>query len=190
MDKEILTTFEAARYCHVHPGTIKNWIKRESLKAFKTPGGHRRIYKRDLDKFLTDNNIPIDQETRSPRKRILLLEADFALREEISKILLRWGALYEVAPVSNSFEAGEMMVLFRPDLVILDERIPGIEAAEICRHIRSAHYLDGIGIIGLVSSGQDADNLVREADCTVAKPLEAHRLKDAIDRLPGLKSFK
>ena len=116
-EKAILTTFEAAKYCHVHPGTIKNWIQSEYLKAFKTPGGHRRIYKRDLDKFLDDRDIPInkDEAPGSHRIRVLLIEHDYHIREEISNLLQRWNGVFEVAAVSNAFEGGEMLVVFKPE---------------------------------------------------------------------------
>ena len=52
MIKDVLTTHEVARYCHVTLTTIVNWIEDGSLRAYKTKGGHRRVKKDDLVDFL------------------------------------------------------------------------------------------------------------------------------------------
>ena len=49
---EILTLSQASKYCKVSTKTIINWIEAGELSALKTAGGHRRIKKDDLDKFL------------------------------------------------------------------------------------------------------------------------------------------
>ncbi|MBU1923978.1 MAG: helix-turn-helix domain-containing protein [Candidatus Omnitrophica bacterium] len=57
MKKEYLTTTQAARYCNVTRFTIRNWVNSDMLKATKTAGGHRRILKQELIKFIKKNNI-------------------------------------------------------------------------------------------------------------------------------------
>lgn len=41
-----------AQYLGVNPSTIKRWVDKGFLKAEVTPGGHRRIHKRELARFL------------------------------------------------------------------------------------------------------------------------------------------
>lgn len=189
MEKELLSTFEAARYCQVHPGTIKNWIKHENLKAFKTPGGHRRIYKCDLDNFLKDKNIPVRYKFRDPRKKVLIIDSDYCEREEISRTLLRWAGFFEVAAVSNGFEAGEFLVLFKPDLVILDETLRCINTTQACRHIKSAHYLDDPKILVLAES-TSTKKISREADAVLVKPISGERLASELESILGIKHLK
>ena len=55
-----LTTGQAAEYCHVSQATIINWIKKGSLKAYTTPGGHHRILLPDFLAFLEEYSIPVD----------------------------------------------------------------------------------------------------------------------------------
>jgi excisionase family DNA binding protein len=55
-----LTTGQAAEYCHVSQATIINWIKKGSLKAYTTPGGHHRILLPDFLAFLKRYSIPVD----------------------------------------------------------------------------------------------------------------------------------
>ena len=48
----ILTPKQAAVFCGVHPATIVRWIDLGKLKAYRTPGGHRRIFLRDLQTLM------------------------------------------------------------------------------------------------------------------------------------------
>ena len=189
MEKEILSTFEAARYCQVHPGTIKNWIKNENLKAFKTPGGHRRIYKRDLDNFLNEKNIPVSYESMNQRKKVLIIVPDYREREKISRTLLRWAGFFEVAAVSNCFEAGEFLVLFKPDLLILDETLPGIDTAEVCRHIKSSLYLEDSKIL-VLAKGSSGEKISGEVDAVLSKPIHGERLLSELERILRMKNLK
>jgi excisionase family DNA binding protein len=50
-NKEVLNTREAANLIKVTTQTIKNYIYSGKLKAIKTPGGHHRIRKIDLQEF-------------------------------------------------------------------------------------------------------------------------------------------
>ena len=136
MEKEILTTFEAAKYCHVHPGTIKNWIRNEHMKAFKTPGGHRRIYKKDLDRFLKENNIPVLSEKNNRKLKVMIVDKDFRVREQITRVLLRDNDRYEIIGSDNAFEAGELLITYKPDIIMLDTAMEGIETTLACKRIK------------------------------------------------------
>jgi len=41
---EFLTSTQAAKFLRISPGTIKLMVNNSSLQAWKTPGGHHRIY--------------------------------------------------------------------------------------------------------------------------------------------------
>jgi two-component system OmpR family response regulator len=73
-----LTTGKAAEYCHVSQATIVNWIKDGRLKAYTTPGGHRRILQSDLVSFLEAQNMPVEPALRQVSGPRLLLDGDTA----------------------------------------------------------------------------------------------------------------
>ena len=52
-----LTTGQAAKLCSVTPDTVLKWIKRGSLEAVRTAGGHYRIKRQDLAPLLTEGRI-------------------------------------------------------------------------------------------------------------------------------------
>jgi excisionase family DNA binding protein len=185
MDKEILTTFEAAKYCHVHPGTIKNWIRDENLKAFRTPGGHRRIYRKDLDQFLKDNNIPINLDALSNRQRILIIDTSTQARESISRGLQRRTS-YEVATAADAFEGGELLASFKPDLVILNQELNGLNTEEIAHRIKKSGYLNRVRVIMLTTAAERKIPTEQAVDHYFPLPVDPERLSRETARVLAL----
>lgn len=46
---DLLTTAEAAERLGVHPKTVAIWAREGRLRAYLTPGGHRRFRPEDVD---------------------------------------------------------------------------------------------------------------------------------------------
>ena len=51
MTEKIFSISEAADYLGVFPLTLRNWEKKGFIISFRTPGGHRRFKKSELDKI-------------------------------------------------------------------------------------------------------------------------------------------
>ncbi len=49
---EWFTLSEASRILGVHPATVRQWSDEGKLAAFRTPGGHRRFARGDIDRLL------------------------------------------------------------------------------------------------------------------------------------------
>ncbi|MFH1416590.1 MAG: helix-turn-helix domain-containing protein [Elusimicrobiota bacterium] len=62
------TTGEIAVIIDVEYKTVARWVDNGSIKGFVTPGGHRRVYKEDLIKFLDENNIKISEKLKKYEK--------------------------------------------------------------------------------------------------------------------------
>lgn len=52
MDKMILTTREVAELFSVVPSTVVTWAETDKLPCFRTPGGHRRFRREDVEVLL------------------------------------------------------------------------------------------------------------------------------------------
>jgi excisionase family DNA binding protein len=55
---------EAAEIIGVHPATIRNWAERGDLPFRRTPGGHRRFRRSDLQNWLASNRITQPSEAQ------------------------------------------------------------------------------------------------------------------------------
>lgn len=78
MSDDILTTTQTARLLGVSVRTAQLLIEGGSLPSWKTPGGHRRVYRRDVEAIIAGN--PATTERPSA---IVVVLAGGALREEI-----------------------------------------------------------------------------------------------------------
>lgn len=52
--KRPLTSGDIAQVFGVSIGTVANWVKDGKLRAFTTPGGHRRFRPEDVDAFIAE----------------------------------------------------------------------------------------------------------------------------------------
>lgn len=57
--KSVFTTGEVANLIHIHQTTVIDWVDKGILSSYKTPGGHRRISREALFKFLDHHNMPV-----------------------------------------------------------------------------------------------------------------------------------
>jgi excisionase family DNA binding protein len=112
--EKVFTTFQAADYCRVSPFTIRNWVESGVLPGYKTPGGHRRILKRDLDEFLKRHGMPGPEGTLSrTRSKVLVVDDDASVNDFVSKVVTQIDGEAEVAVALDGFEAGAKVITRR-----------------------------------------------------------------------------
>jgi len=187
MTKSVFTTFETAKLCHVSPLSIINWVNAGRLPAFRTPGGHRRIRREDLVRFMKDNGIPLPTELQegSGKPRVLIVDDEGLVRDTLSEFLKdRSGTSYEVLTAADGFEAGRLVSTFKPDVVLLDLRMPGIDGFQVCRTIKAAPESTGTAVIamtGFYSPEIEARVLECGALRCFAKPVDPETLAACID---------
>lgn len=187
-EKTVFTTFETAKLCQVSPLSIINWVNAGRLPAFRTPGGHRRIRREDLVRFMRDSGIPLPEELRegSGRPRVLVVDDDAAIRDTISEYLAGRAKPYEVMTARDGFEAGRLVATFRPNVVLLDLRMPGMDGFQVCRAIKADPETSSITIIAMTGY-HNAETEAKILECGAmrcfAKPLDPPHLTTVIDGL-------
>ena len=193
--KPVFTTFETAKLCHVSPLSIINWVNAGRLPAFPTPGGHRRIRREDLVRFMRDSGIPLPDELKegSGRPRILVVDDEPSIRQILAEHLS--ARTYEVLTAADGFEAGRFVATFRPDVVLLDLKMPGMDGFQICRTIKADPETSStvvIALTGYYSPETEARILECGAIRCFSKPIEPSALSSFIDSVfeqrPGGKS--
>lgn len=132
-----------------------------------------------------------------PRK--ILIVDDHRPFRELLVALLR--SDHELAQAASGEEALEMLHTFKPDLVLLDIRMPGIDGYETCRRIKSGPWGRHVQVV-LVSVNSSREEQLRGyrvgADDYVAKPIKPHefqarvqlhfRLRDAMATVTSVKA--
>ncbi len=160
-----LTTGEIAKYCHVtHRGVLK-WVASGKLKAYRTPGKHSRVQIEDFLAFLKEYDMPVPkeiQERLQEVKRVLIVDDDRGIVQAISRTLMVSNK-YQVDVAYDGFEAGQKFSQFKPDLVILDIRMPGLDGYHVCASIRKEAKNKFVQILA-VSGENDQHEVKRMMD--------------------------
>lgn len=108
-------------------------------------------------------------------KRIMVVEDEEAIVRLISYNLIKEG--FEVLASSDGLEALEKIRTEKPDLIILDIMLPGIDGYEICRQIRKEDIT--IPVIMLSARNEELDKVLGlelGGDDYVTKPFSPREL--------------
>ena len=121
------------------------------------------------------------------RQTVLVVD-DEPEHRVVTRIALRLAG-YEVREAESGEGAMVMLNDFRPDAVVLDIRLPGIDGLAVLAHVRSSHSLETVPVV--LCSAHATGNPVDVSDADglttfVAKPFHPDRLVAAVnDLLPS-----
>ncbi|MGD9601234.1 MAG: response regulator [Gammaproteobacteria bacterium] len=171
--KAYLTSTEVANLLMVAPVTVRSWAQKGLLRARSTPGGHRRYLRHDVERFAAAHRLRLYTTTLEDiATRVLVVDDDVAFAGYLATLLALHGAVTETA--SNGFSAGRALLVFQPDVVLLDVRMPGMDGVEVCEAIKGdpiTRDVRVIGLTGLASPENVARLLAAGAERCLAKPV-------------------
>lgn len=122
---------------------------------------------------------------------ILVVDDDHAARATMEGILTGLG--HELLTASSGAEALEIARARRPDLVLLDVMMPGMDGFEVCRRIRADSDLTEIPVI-MATALDDQDAKLRGlesgADDLVTKPINRAELRARVQTVLRLNRYR
>ena len=129
---------------------------------------------------------PLRIESKSPEYpvRVVLIEDDADLRRVV-QLTLQFGAAWIVETAPDGPAGIEMVKRVRPDIVLVDLMMPGMDGYEVCRRLISDATTARIPIV-LLTARQNLDpERVRESGArgVITKPFDLDALAPAIVRL-------
>ena len=104
-------------------------------------------------------------------KTILVVDDEEDILELLDYNLTKEG--YRVLRAASGEKALELAKTERPDLIVLDLMLPGLDGLEVCKHLRADRSTADIPIVMLTAKGEEADivlGLELGADDYVTKP--------------------
>ena len=106
---------------------------------------------------------------------ILVIDDDDSLRDTISVMLEQEG--FRAVQAADGKAGFEKALTLKPDLVLVDIRLPGMSGTEICKQLRAAQFTTPIVVLSAV--GEEVDKVLLleiGADDYVVKPFGAREL--------------
>ncbi len=161
--KNVLTTGDVAKICNVAPRTVSKWFDTGQLKGYRIPGSKdRRIPVNELVRFMKANNMPAPTLPVG-KIRVLIVDSNESAASALAETL-QTKADYEVRTASSSFETGTIAQKFAPHVLLVSLLAEGIDAAGICKSIRTNEDLQIIKIIAIADrlSGSESAALLQK----------------------------
>lgn len=187
----VYSALEVANICGVVNQTAINWIRNGYLKAFSTPGGQYRVYQDDLIDFMNKRHmrIPSDlvgESEPSDGKCILVVDDDRGLNSVIAKFFEKRFPDIEIIQAFDGFEAGAQLVAKKPDIVLLDLNLPGVDGFKLCSQINEDDKF-GKPVVFVITSlnddGVEEDVKKKGAAEFFRKPLNLVEIAGAVKKL-------
>lgn len=116
--------------------------------------------------------------------KILVVDDDPAIRSLVADSLSIEG--YEVCEAEDGFAGLRAVEAYRPDCVLLDVMMPGLDGHQVLQRIRAAEDSPALPVVMLTAYSDDANAWqawTEGVDYFLAKPFEAEELLRYLDYL-------
>jgi CheY-like chemotaxis protein len=128
------------------------------------------------------------------KPRILVID-DNANATRVAKLIIERSGCYEARELNDPMQALDVAQGFRPDLILLDVCMPGVEGSELAEKIHDAPFLADVPIVFLTcivtpSEVGKSGRVVIGHHEYMAKPVRPHQLiaciRDTLERVNRL----
>ena len=128
----------------------------------------------------------LDLTPARPGQRVLIVDDNHDAAATLDMLLRSLG--YQTEVVNDGAAALNAAPRFKPDVVLLDIGMPGLDGYEVARRLRATKRGGSLRIIAVTGWGQEADrHRSREAgfDVHLVKPVEPRELLKVLDEKDG-----
>lgn len=181
--KDTYSTHDVAKICCVTPTTVIRWIEDGLIPAFKTVGGHRRVRREDLEKVCRERDIPFNVPAGDEVGRILVVDDEPVVLDLVRDVVKELNHSFEVEVAKDAFDAGRLVVSFRPQLIFLDLMMPGVDGFEVCTRLKQDSATKDTEIIAITGYYTEAnmDRIVGAgAAACLKKPLDVLEVRQYV----------
>ena len=143
------TTVEVARRLGLAVRSVQLMVDRGELEAWKTPGGHRRISRASVERWLEARRnggraappgaTPGGHEApaRPGRPKVLLIEDSRHYQNLVGLLVRRHFPEVELHVADDGIAGLAMAGRLQPDVLLVDILLPGIDGATLINGLRS-----------------------------------------------------
>ncbi|SFU93183.1 DNA binding domain-containing protein, excisionase family [Polaromonas sp. YR568] len=142
-------TSYAAKLLGLSVATVQSLVEKGEIEAWKTLGGHRRIALKSINAYLAKNSPQLNRVDTDPkhRLRVLMVEDDEATRELYRCQFEDWDLPVDCTWMPSALEAMMDIASMRPDLLITDLSMPGVDGIEMLKTLKRNLQLADMQIV-------------------------------------------
>ncbi|CAN7430127.1 response regulator [Polaromonas sp. LjRoot131] len=170
-------TSYAAKLLGLSVATVQSLVEKGEIEAWKTLGGHRRIALQSINAYLAKNNPQLSRADTDPkhRLRVLMVEDDENTRELYRCQFEDWDLPVDCTFMPSALEAMMDIASMRPDLLITDLSMPGVDGIEMLKACKRNLQLSDMQIVVISGLAPEA------VKARGGLPSEAHLLQKPIN---------
>ncbi|MEK7469954.1 MAG: response regulator [Planctomycetota bacterium] len=191
--KRFFTSAEVGRICGISVPTVLKRHEEGILKGYKTRGdkGELRVPRQYLTDFMDRLGIPREELDRTEiggeKKRILMVDDDEVLLKALkANFSLDVRLSVEVRIANNAVDTLFACGTAKPELIILDLKIPGMRGEKVLEFIKASKELTGVPVVVFSGYPRLKPKVLKAgADAFVAKP-DVKGLKETVYSLLGI----
>lgn len=137
------TTIEVARLLGMAVRSVQLMVDRGDLEAWKTPGGHRRISKASVDRWIASRQpggTPVQPPVARPKPggaRVLLVEDSTHFQNLVSLLFQQQFPQAELSMADDGITGLAMFGQLEPDILLIDILLPGIDGGTLIMSLRT-----------------------------------------------------
>lgn len=180
--EDFISTREAANQLGVALSTVQGWVEAGLIRAWKTPGGHRRIPVAEIESMRQQQNAILQPEKSRQALRVLVVEDDALQRELYEKQFEKIGLELDVRFAENGYQGLIEFGKQAPDCLITDLEMPEMDGFRMIRELQShpsatPETLQILVVTGLKAAEIDIRGGLPERAQLLFKPLELAQLR-------------
>lgn len=173
ISEDVCGTFFAAKVLGVSVSTVQGLVERGELQAWKTRGGHRRISVQSIREYQVRHGL---SATPAPSSQfhILVVEDDPLTLELFRASIERWNLAVDCTTMASALEALMDISTLKPDLLLTDLMMPGVDGFELLRTLRGNPDFSSMVMVAM--TGLSAEEVKEKGDLpsntlTIQKPI-------------------
>jgi excisionase family DNA binding protein len=142
-------------------GTVQSLVEKNELQAWKTQGGHRRISLQSVEDYQRRHHTPSHSILNgSERLRVLVVEDDTMLLRTLQAHFDKWELAIDATCMTSAIEALLDLPVLKPQVLITDLRLPGVDGFELIRRLNQHPHLSGMAVLAI--TGMSAAEVARK----------------------------
>ena len=176
-------TSKAAQLLQLSVGTVQSLVDKKILDAWVTEGGHRRISLDSIHAYQDQQQkLPALARLVEGRLKVMVVDDDAVTRHLLQDACLSAHARIDCCAVDSGIQALLTLPVFKPQLIILDLLMPGVDGWEMVRQLKQKEGFEQLQIMTISALSKT------ELDERGGPPVGSHFMTKPID-LGWLKGY-
>lgn len=184
----------AAKLLKLSVGTIVNLVESDTLKAWKTQGGHRRISLKSIYEYqIANKQEHVSWYTDEIRLRALVVEDDEETRLMYRAHFDSWNLPVDFVMYGSAIEALLDMPAMQPQVLLTDLIMPNMDGFKFLKTLREHKLFSSLAVI--VITGLSNDQIKLQGDLpqgvqVLQKPIDMEWLRGFLEALIAVNNLE